>query len=120
MVKQRTKWIHLRVSASERTAWQAKAEAAGLTLADLIRQHLGEARQVGRDPVRRPAARKADPALLTALARIGNNLNQVAKWANTHKSNADAVEVIAALVSIEESLHSLPRPGGKGSGNNGH
>ena len=33
------------------------------------------------------------------LARIGSNLNQIARWANTHKENAEAVEVIAHLVS---------------------
>lgn len=34
------------------------------------------------------------------LARIGNNLNQIAKWANTYKSTAEAVEVIQALRAI--------------------
>ena len=35
------------------------------------------------------------------VARIGNNLNQIARWANTHRSEAEAVEVIAHLVAIE-------------------
>ena len=28
------------------------------------------------------------------IARIGNNLNQLARWANTYKAEAEAVEVV--------------------------
>ena len=38
------------------------------------------------------------------LARIGNNLNQLARWANTHKTAAEAITVIAHLLSFERSL----------------
>lgn len=100
----RPKWVHVMVSEQERAAWQAQAGAAGLTLADLIRKRLGDAREVGRAPVRRRAARRADPALLAALGRIGSNLNQVARWANTYKNKAEAVQVLAALVAIEQLL----------------
>ncbi len=41
------------------------------------------------------------------VARIGNNLNQIARWANTHASEAEAVEVIAHLVVIERALAAL-------------
>lgn len=110
----RAKWVHVKVTDDERAGWQAQAEAAGLTLADLIRQRLGEARPVGRDPVRRRAARRADPELLAALGRIGSNLNQIARWANTYKGKAEAVQVLAALVSIEQILSSY-RPGVSGA-----
>ena len=30
------------------------------------------------------------------VSRIGNNLSQIARWANTHKGAAEAVEVLAA------------------------
>ncbi|MBC7201820.1 MAG: plasmid mobilization relaxosome protein MobC [Pseudomonas balearica] len=59
-------------------------------------------------------APEADPALLAALARAGNNLNQIGRWANTYKSNADAVQVLAALVGIEQILSSY-RPGVSGA-----
>ena len=108
----RPKWVHVMVNEQERAAWQAQAGAAGLTLADLIRQRLGEAKTVGRDPVKRRAARRADPALLAALGRIGSNLNQVARWANTYKGKAEAVQVLAALVSIEQII-ALHAPGAK-------
>ena len=110
----RAKWEHVKVTDDERAGWQAQAEAAGLTLADLIWQRLGEARPVGRDQVRRRAARRADPELLAALGRIGSNLNQIARWANTYKGKAEAVQVLAALVSIEQILSSY-RPGVSGA-----
>ena len=41
------------------------------------------------------------------LARIGSNLNQIARWANIHKENAEVVEVVAHLVAIERALDTL-------------
>lgn len=113
MAEQRTKWVHVKATPDEQKQWQALAAAQGLTLADLIRQSL-DARLVGRDPVRRRAARRADPELLAALGRIGSNLNQIARWANTYKGKAEAVQVLAALVSIEQILSSY-RPGVSGA-----
>ena len=43
------------------------------------------------------------------VARIGNNLNQLARWANTHKGAIEAVEVIGRLVGIERALTVLAR-----------
>ncbi|MDE0527716.1 MAG: plasmid mobilization relaxosome protein MobC [Truepera sp.] len=41
------------------------------------------------------------------IARIGNNLNQIARWANTHKAAVEAVEVVAHLVAIERAVAAL-------------
>ena len=49
-------------------------------------------------------SRKVNPELLRALAKIGNNLNQIARWANTYKSNTDALEIIQALLAIQRAL----------------
>ncbi len=46
------------------------------------------------------------------IAKIGNNLNQIARWANTYKSTADAVEVVTHLVAIEQALLALNSSGG--------
>ena len=45
------------------------------------------------------------------LARIGSNLNQIARWANTYRENAEAVEVIAHLAAIERALDIWPSRG---------
>ena len=84
-------------------------------------------REEQQDPSRdRPAPAQAGRAgrlagaLLAALGRVGNNLNQVAKWANTYKTDAtdaEARQVLAALVSIERILLSYrPMPGGHDEG----
>ena len=55
-----------------------------------------------------PAAAEVERERIRELARIGSNLNQIARWANTHKGNVEAVEVIAHLVAIERALDIVP------------
>ena len=64
----------------------------------MLRAALNEAR-----PRRRRRA-VADPALLRELGRIGNNLNQLARWANREKGGVLAVAVLARLVEIDREL----------------
>jgi len=99
----RDKWVHIKVSGEERDAWQAAAEAEGVTLADLVRARM-VTKTVDREPRRRRAARRADPALLAAIGRVGNNLNQIGRWVNTYKKGAEVIPVIAALVSLERAV----------------
>ncbi len=47
------------------------------------------------------------------MDRIGNNLNQLVRWANTHRTATEAVSVIAHLVSFERSLLRVARIGGE-------
>ena len=41
------------------------------------------------------------------LVRTGSNLNQVTRWANTHKMATEAVQVVSYLVVIERELAAL-------------
>ncbi len=110
----RDKWLHVKLTEEERLNWQAQAAFGGVTLADLIRRRMGKAAESKRDPIqprrRRMPAPSADPALIFAFAKIGNNLNQLARWANTHKSAADAVQVLTALATIETLISSFLPP----------
>ena len=98
-------WVKIRASEAERAEWHAKARSAGLTLSDLVRRSVGRARTwtVAHAEVERERTRE--------LARIGNNLNQIARWANTFASTAEAVEVVAHLVAIERTLAALAPTG---------
>ena len=100
----RAVWVKVRASGRERAEWHAKARSAGLTLSDLVRRAVGRARTwtVAHAEVERERTRQ--------LARIGNNLNQIARWANTHKGAIEAVEVIGHLIAIKRVLasHTLP------------
>ena len=100
----RNVWVKIRASEAERTAWHAKAAATGLPLSHLVRQAIGRVRpwRAGQADVERERVRE--------LARIGNNLNQLARWANTHKGKAGAVEVISQLVVVPVSYTHLTLP----------
>lgn len=107
MIK-RDKWIHVKVAEAERKSWQDMAQAQGVTLADLIRQRMGDAAEVGREPKRRKRlTKKADPELLRHLSRIGNNLNQIAGWVNTRKEWNGTISILTHLVAIERAVLSF-------------
>ena len=91
----RSAWIKLRVTPSEKETITAKAKAQGQTVTDFIRQRALDYR------LRRTMLEKEH---VRQLARLGANLNQLARWANTYKSRAEAIQVLAALVSMEKML----------------
>ncbi|SHK90299.1 mobilisation protein (MobC) [Marinobacter antarcticus] len=109
----RDKWVHVKVSESEKGSWHRMAELSGLTLADLIRQHMSAAKLVYREPVKKRRVKRVDPALIRELSKIGNNLNQVSRWANTYKSDAEAMAVIRALLAVERQLADIPTQPGR-------
>ena len=79
--------------------------AAGVSPSRLLRQAMARtctwtaaAAQVERDRTRQ-------------VARIGNNLNQIARWANAQAAPIDAFEIIAHLITIEREIARLARFG---------
>ena len=101
MSARREVWVKIRASEAERSEWHAKAHSVGLSLSDLVRRSIGRVRTwtVAHAELERERTRE--------LARIGSNLNQIARWANTHKENAEVMEVTAHLVAIERALDTL-------------
>ncbi|WP_321401733.1 MobC family plasmid mobilization relaxosome protein [Maridesulfovibrio sp.] len=91
----KTEKLSMRVSSKDKELILAMAAESGMSMADFVRVRLGQTR------VRRS---KIEREKLLHLARIGNNLNQIARWANTHKSGADALLILAELTSIEQEL----------------
>ena len=93
--------IKVRLSKEEKMNWQEKAARAGVSLSNLIRQAMKKTQ----------TWTAADRGLIAEqtreISRIGNNLNQIAKWANTYKSTAEAIEVIECLRAIELALAQL-------------
>ena len=107
MADRRTVEIHARVSPAERAAWRAKSAAVGVPLSDLLRQAMARTRTWTA------AAAEVERERTRQVARIGNNLNQVARWANTNASGFEAVEVIVNLVDIARALRAVARVGGE-------
>ena len=97
----RSTWIKMRVTPAEKEAIAAKAAAQGQTVTDFIRQRALDYR-LRQTPLEKERVRQ--------LARIGANLNQLARWANTHKTRAEALDVITALVSLENAVRADTPP----------
>ncbi len=109
MADHRTAVVRARVLPSEHAAWLAKAQAAGVSPSDLLRRAMARTRTWTARAVAVERERTRQ------VARIGNNLNQIARWANTHADKADAFEVIAHLVAIEREIARLAGCGDKRS-----
>ncbi len=100
----RTAIVTCRVSPSELAEWRAKAARAGVPVSDLLRRAMARTRTwTAEDSA---AARD----LARQVARIGVNLNQLARWANTHRSAADALAVLTRLHEIERALAEVRPP----------
>ena len=97
----RTALVKLRVTPVEKEAITAKADAQGQTVTDFIRQRALDYR-LRQTPLEKDRVRQ--------LARIGVNLNQLARWVNIHKNRAEVIDVLAALVSLERELKDTPPP----------
>ena len=95
-------WVKIRASEAERAEWHANACSAGLTLSDLVR------RSVGR--VRTWTAPAAEVERTRQVARIGSNLNQIARWANTYTSEAEAVAHLVAVARAQVEARCRPQP----------
>jgi Mobilization protein NikA len=96
--------VIFRCTPSEKAALVAKAHAAGLPNATLMREALGLTEARRRKPVPR-----VDPRLTFAIARVGGNLNQLSRWINGavksgRASQINALKVAAQLVVIERQL----------------
>ena len=105
---QRTKPIAVRLTDEEKLDWDLKAHAAGLSISELVRQAMNRVRisHIGDRALQIERTRQ--------IAKIGNNLNQIARWVNRYKTTADTVEVVTHLVAIEQALLDLsdlkPKP----------
>lgn len=97
-MRQRT--IKIRVSEAELEAFRDKAQAAGLTLSELLRVAASGA------PIPSRKHTQADAHLLVQLlgqlGRIGNNLNQLAKAANAGKVPVPLEHVKTRLDELNE------------------
>jgi hypothetical protein len=93
-------WLKLRVSPEEKKTIAAKAEAQGQTMTDFLRQRALDYR-LRQTPLEKERVRQ--------LVRIGVNLNQLVRWANVHKRQAEALDVLIALASLEREALALSK-----------
>lgn len=93
--------IEIRTTPEEKRRWQEIAENKGVSLSELVRSTLGGQRlRKRREPPR------VDPDLLRELARMGNNLNQLARAAN-RRQPVPAATLLMRLIEIDRELSAL-------------
>jgi len=109
MAERRTVVVAARVTRAEHAAWKEKAAAAGVSPSALLRMAMART-QTWTAPALAGRERSRQ------IARIGNNLNQLARWANTRASALDALRVIDALKAVERALRALAPPHGADRG----
>ena len=94
----RTERLNIRLCADELKHAQKLADESGLSISELVRDHLGKLTVRNRKDERQ---RTID------LNRINANLNMIARWVNTHKSNAETIEVVSELIAIDQQIKEL-------------
>lgn len=100
MTTTRDKTLRVRFSDDEFKALQERAAEAGLSMSELVRDHAGQLKVRNR---------KDEHMRNVTLNRINANLNMIAKWANTHKGAAEAVDVIAHLIALQREIGKLAK-----------
>ncbi|WP_282803192.1 plasmid mobilization protein [Bombella apis] len=94
----RTHMLRVRFSDEEWTALQEQANAAGMTMSALVRDHLGRISIRNREDERQRLIR---------LNRINANLNMIARWVNTYRDRAETIQVISHLIAIQRYIRDL-------------
>ena len=94
----RTRFIKIRVSEIELEEIKTKATEADLSISDLFRQLILNTR------IRQ---NRSEKELIRQIARIGSNINQLARWANTRKNRPLALETVLWLNRIYNSVKQL-------------
>ncbi len=97
-MEKREKMLRVRFSADEWEALQVLSTAAGMSMSEMVRDHLGKV------SVRNRTDEKKRVAMLN---RINANLNMIARWVNIHKDAAEGLEVISHLSAIEREVKEL-------------
>ena len=102
-----TAQIRFSVTPAHRARLLAEAQAQGVRLSTWIREQL-PASSAGSAAKPRAAKRPAtSPELVRQVARIGNNLNQLARAGNRGFSSADFWPVMRELGAIRDALAAL-------------
>ena len=94
-------WIKIRTNPEEKRQWQSLAKNRGVSLSELVRSLLS-----GQRLRKRRVAPSVDPVLLRDLARIGNNLNQLAHAANRYQP-VPATALLVRLIEIDRELSAI-------------
>jgi hypothetical protein len=101
--ERRSDHLNIRLTVMERGRLDAEARRLGLPVSAHARQLIAK-----RRPTKRRHAPKTSHAAITALNRVGNNLNQLAHHANTKGDLAPVASQLDHLLArLEQAIEEL-------------
>jgi Fe-S cluster assembly ATPase SufC len=97
----------MRCTTEEKKHLKHRATFDKVSVSELLRGALGQIKAP-----RRRATPQVDPQLVTALSRIGTNLNQIARAVNSAQAagemrQLDGLQLLAELIAIERQMSAL-------------
>lgn len=100
--------VPLRLPTSVVERLRERAEATGVSVSDVLRTHisseavkpLGKPRPRRRPPKSLGRVSSADPTLLRSLAKIGANMNQIARAVNANAVAGKPINVVQCLIVL--------------------
>lgn len=104
MAEKKTAEIKIRCTPKFKEWAKQKAEKHGLTLSDMVEAGFRKFDDKYGKTKSQKVVHVADPELLRQIAKIGNNINQIAKKVNQQKDDFSCTEVLISLQSIDRSL----------------
>ncbi len=96
----RENMLRVRFSDQELSELKSLSEQAGMSMSELIRDHLDKLQVRNRQD---------EKQRVVMLNRINANLNMIARWVNTYRGSADSIEVVTHLLAIERAVKELAK-----------
>ena len=93
--------VRVMLTLDELKTWRTKATLLGISLSQMVRN------AVSKVEVKSKVDKDAIAALQSEIRRIGNNINQLARWANSHKLAGNPNKVEEVLKDILSQLEKL-------------
>ena len=99
--------VGVRVDDATYAGWKERAADAGVPIGEWARNRIIQGKAVRQS--RRRELPAADPKLLAAIARVGNNVNQIARAGNQGRF-PERMQLLEQLIAIERALYNLVPP----------
>jgi len=100
---QKWKRLSVRLTPEEWDFIRRQAEESGMVMSDFVRARMC----VGSEKEYRKKNKKEYREVAGQIARVGNNVSQLARWANAHKSAAEGARVIVLLAGVIDELRKI-------------
>jgi hypothetical protein len=98
----KTKLLTVRTTPEQMSKWKAVAKQNNITLSELIISRLNNT-EICNSIAKNESRKK----LLYEIAKIGNNLNQIARSINIAVKKDEQIQVLETLAEIEKDLNKL-------------